>query len=458
MRAAGPLSQQRKAAVVKDTTAELEITPSPQQQDRWRRRLAQIGLSLLVASAAFPIRFDVPGGHTASLFDLAVVACVALLALMESIRRTITYPPRRILLAILIPVLIAVASMWWSIDRVGSLLAAASWVEAIIVLTFVVLSLGEESPSHVIKWFAWLGLALLVAPILMYLHLKGFDPPAQISRSSGDFLSYYTRFSHPFLGRSNNLATLLVILYLPLAYWAHRYHRHRFAALAVGVAILLALSRGVLLALVISVLFMTMRGQGRAAKLARSLILPFCIALPIELIIMKTVPVVSQNIGGRASTAGVVARQHLLSDGAANLGHNLWIGAGAGAGASVHNTFLQQLIYFGLPLGIVVVVCLLQVPRWFFTVRLVNTSNHDLARACGWGVVAGYLTFLTESGFEGALLRPVIFLCFGLCVALTMAGLRIDGQTSSGNAFVTPDAGTEVTDSLMGADRSRETS
>lgn len=447
MRAARhPPSQQRKAAIVLDTTPELGVTPPP-RQGKWRRRLAQIGLSLLVASAAFPIRFEVPGGHTASLFDLAVVACVALLALMGVVRKTNIYPPRRIMLAMLIPMLIAVTSMWWSKDSVGSLLTAASWIEAIIVLTFVVLSLGEESPSHVIKWFVWLGLALLVAPILMYLHVQGFDPPAQVNRSSGDFLSYYTRFSHPFLGRSNNLATLLVILYVPLVYWADKYHRHRFAALAVGVAILLTLSRGVILALVISMLFMMMRGQDRAAKLGRSLILPFCIALPIELIIMKTVPVVAENIAGRASAAGVIARQGILENGVANLSHNLWIGAGAGAGESVHNTFLQQLIYFGLPLGIVVVVCLLQVPRWFFTVPLVNTSNHDLARASGWGVVAGYLTFLTESSFEGTLLRPVIFLCFGLCVALAKAGLRLDGQTRLGSdSLETLETGTKDAD------------
>jgi len=436
-----------------DATLGLDVVPSS-RQGKWQRRLSQIGLALLVASAAFPIRFDVPGGHTGSLFDLAVVVCVPL-ALNGVVRKTNIYPPRRIMLAMLIPMLITVISIWWSEDSVGSLLTAVSWIEGIIVLTFVVLSLGEESPSYVIKWLAWLGLVLLVAPILMYLHVQGFDPPEQISRSSGDYLSFYTRFSHPFLGRSNNLATVLVILYLPLVYWADKYHRHRLAALAVGVAILLTLSRGVFLALVISVVFMTVRGQGRAAKLGRSLILPFCVALPIELLIIATVPVVTQNIAGRASGAGVAARQGLLSQGVTQLIQNPWIGAGAGAGESIHNTFLQQLVYFGFPLGIVVVVCLLQVPRWFFTVPFVDSSNHDLARACGWGVVAGYLTFLTESGFEGRLLRPVILLCLGLCVALAQAGLRLDGRTSPQKVRGAPD-GTELTDNLSGTERSRE--
>lgn len=414
-----------------NATSGIEIT-FPRWQGRWRRQCGQIGLALLVASAAFPLRFEMPGGRTASFFDLAVVACVGLLALM-GLTRADTYPPKRILLAMLIPTLLTLASLLWSAELADGLLSAVSWIEAIIVIIFVTVSLGEKSPSDVIRWFARLGLALLIAPILMYLHVRGFEPPAQVDRMSGDFLSYYARFSHPFLGRSNNLATILVILYLPLAYWAGKYHRHRFAALVLGVAVLLTLSRGVILALVISAVLLTIRERDRVAKLARYLVIPLIVALPIELIMMASIPVVGENIAERASAAGVIARQGILIDGAANLSHNLWIGAGAGAGESVHNTFLQQLIYFGLPLGLVVVVCLLQVPRWFFVAPAVNTLSHGLAWASGCGVVAGYLTFLTESSFEGMLLRPVIFLCFGLCVSLTQAGLRLDGQTSLGS-------------------------
>ena len=447
MRAAGHArSQEWKAAIVLDATPEVQADPPP-RQEKWRRRCAQIGLWLLVASVAFSRRFEVTDGHTTSLFDLSVVACLALLLLMGLGRGTDIYPPRRIMFGMLILTMLTVTSIWWSEEFSGTLLAAGSWIQAIIVMTFVTVSLGEEPPSHVIKWLARLGLALLIAPILMNLHVWGFDPPADISRSSGDFLSYYARLSHPFLGRSNNLATVLVILYLPLAYWAEKYHRHRFAALTIGVAILLTLSRGVILALVISVVFLIIREKDRIAKLGRFLVIPLLVALPIEVIIMANVPAATGNIAARSSVAGVEARQELLGAGLTNLSHNLWIGAGAGAGESIHNTFLQQLIYFGLPLGLVAVVCLLQLPRWFFAVPVGNNLNHDLVRASGCGVVAGYLTFLTQSSLEGTHLRPVIFLCFGLCVALAKAGLRLDGQTRLGSdSLETLETGTKDTD------------
>lgn len=400
--------------------------PPAARQGRWRGPRPQIGLSVLVASAAFPVRFEVIAGQSAAIFDLVVVICAIQLALIWAARGKVTHPPRQIMFGMLIPTLLTVVSLWWSENFARTFLTAASWMEAVIVMIFVTVTLGDQNPSVAMKWIARLGVALLIAPILMYLHVSGFDPPApQVDPFHLGTLPYYTRFSHPFLGKSNNLATLLVILFVPLVYWAARYHRHRLATITIGLAILLTLSRGAIAALMVSWLFWTISKRDRSAKFGRSLIIPFCGALAVGLSILVSIPVVAAHLGERADISGLNGRQELWNEGWSSLSQSPLIGVGGGADAALHNTYAQQLVDFGLPLGILALICLLQIPRWFFTVGEVNTPRHDLARAAGMGVLTGYLTFLTESSLEGTLLRPVIFLCIALCVALTQAGLRL---------------------------------
>jgi hypothetical protein len=81
------------------------------------------------------------------------------------------------------------------------------------------------------------------------------------------------------------------------------------------------------------------------------------------------------------------------------------------------------------------------------------------ARDLGWGVVAGYLTSLTESSLEGLLLRPFNFLCIGLRVALAQPRLSLDGEASLGkNSLKILVAGGEDAEiKLIGTQRSRRT-
>ena len=73
--------------------------------------------------------------------------------------------------------------------------------------------------------------------------------------------------------------------------------------------------------------------------------------------------------------------------------------------------------------------------------------------------MAGYLTFLTESSLEGTLLRPVIFLCIGMCVALTQTELRLDGEASHGkdSLKILVAVSEDTEDNLTGAQRSGNT-
>jgi O-antigen ligase len=289
---------------------------------------------------------------------------------------------------------------------------------------FAVTALHDAEPQVIMGWIARFGLLLLVAPILMYLHVSGFGPPAGIDPLSGDYLSYYVRFSHPFIGRSNNIATLLAILSLPLIYWSVTSKRNRLATSLIGVALVLTLSRGVLIGVAVCGLFLLVRSRGHFGALLRRLVAPLVIGVVVLVILVLRDPSVAETIGGRLSSVTVSDRATLLTLGTQAINDNPLIGVGGGVGDPVHNSYLQQIVYYGFFLGSLVVLAFLRVPAAFF-------GRDVLSRAAGLGVAAAFVSFLSESSLEGTLLRPLIFLCIGLLAALSLSVERFGWSVPS---------------------------
>lgn len=392
--------------------------PPPPRRGRFVKPRPQVALAVLLIAAAFPVRFAVGGGSTASVFDAAVAALVVPLLFMAARPAVLTAPPRSLVLAAVVPTVLTVASLLWTRDVGRSVLWVVSWVECLVVLWFVTTTLRDQYPRIVMRWIARFALLLLVAPVLMYVGVAGFEPPAELSRTSGDYISYYARFSHPFIGRSNNLASLLAVLFLPLAYWAARYRAHRVTMLLVGVALVLTQSRGVLLSVALAGLFLVVRSREQAGRILRRLVAPLFLGAAGLLVVLAFNPLVAEHIASRGDLSNVTARSGLLAQAQAAIGVSPLYGLGAGVGENVHNTYVQQLVYFGVPLGLVAAWFVARAARSFF-------GRDDLSRAAGLGVVAALVSFLAESSLEGTLLRPLLFLSFALLGALALSGERL---------------------------------
>jgi O-antigen ligase len=409
--------------VVGTKTVWLDVKP-PQREGLSNRPRKQVALCLLLIAAAFPLRFIIGGGRTGSVFDLAVLAMlIPLLAYAVRFHR-LYLPPSGVVVGITIPAAVALLSLIWTQDFAATSLEIASYLESLVVVVFCVTMLHNDEPQVIVRWIARFGLLLLLAPILMYLHVRGFEPPAGIDRLSGDYLSYYVRFSHPFIGRSNNIATLLAILWLPLIYWSVTYRRNRLATSLIGVALVLTLSRGVLLGVAIGGLLLAVRTRGQFGALLRRLVTPLVIGAVALLIIVLNDPMVAETIGGRLTSVTVGDRANLLTLGVQAINQNPLIGIGGGVGEPVHNSYLQQIVYYGFFLGSLVVLAFLRVPAAFF-------GRDVLSRAAGLGVAAAFVSFLSESSLEGTLLRPLIFLCIGLLAALSLSVERFGWSVPS---------------------------
>jgi O-antigen ligase len=382
-----------------------------------RPRLEGYALALLLVAAALPVRFPVPAlDRSISVFDIAVGALSVLWLVLVRRHGWPRIPGPYLVLGGLLLGLGAV-SLAWTIDRGDTLVHVVASAESLLVFGYAVtfLRLAGDRTWH--RW-AQFFLVLLVAPgLLLWLGVPGFGPPVEVDPRSGDYWSYFVRLSHPFIGRSNNLAALLVLLVVPLSSWALRTRRRLDvgAALLAGVALVLTLSRGALLSLGL-VLVVFLAGDRR---LRRPVIRALRWLLPVvgvAALVAAANPLTRELVVARLSAANVQARLDLLALFRDEFGPRWLLGAGAGTGVDVHNTYAQQLLSFGLIGGTAVIIAIVLTGVWWF--RRHPHTRPVLTRIVGLGVATALLSFAVESSFEGTLLRPLVWLVWGMLATL----------------------------------------
>jgi O-antigen ligase len=295
------------------------------------------------------------------------------------------------------------------------------------------------SPDRVVALLERFVVLLIVPAVLLLLHVPGFQPEEpNLSPSSGSYLSYYTRLSHPILGRSNNLATVLVVFVPVLLWWGHT--RRRRSATLVGVLGLVAVvatqSRGVVLAAVVALGIYALvrpRGRGRGRPVIGKVLLSTAVLAVAAVAFYELNPLTQELGASRLSLENVSLREALYGEAFKRLESRPWTGFGPGVvpagdpalSVDVHNTYVQQLLSFGVPLGVVLAATLLALPVWF----LVRARGVPAAGVVGLALTIELLSFAFEASFEGSVLRVIFYLSVGLLAGLVRR-LEIDSGTA----------------------------
>jgi hypothetical protein len=205
--------------------------------------------------------------------------------------------------------------------------------------------------------------------------------------------------------------------------------RDVLVALTGTTALILTFSRGALLALLI-VLAVHLATEKTSRRQVWRV---FRWALPVLVLagLMAALNPVTRNlILARLSVTNIDARVDLLAGFWNDVVANWLLGMGAGTGIDVHNTYAQQLLSFGVLGGSWVSATLLWTGVWWF--RRHESTRPVLKRILGLGVAALLLSFAVESSFEGNLLRPLIWLVWGMLVSLsTRQSARVRKPRSS---------------------------
>jgi O-antigen ligase len=417
-----------------------------------RRSRPRIALMAVLIAAAMPLRIhSLPLISSASILDfLLLIAAVTLYFDLAFRPVDVGYPSLFWLLSV--PLFVSILSFTWSADRPETLTVVLNYAEGLIAYLFVVRELEGLSAARIVTYIKRYSYLVIIPAVLLLLHVPGFEPRVEVGPSSGDYLGFFSRLSHPVIGASNNLATVLAFFAPILIYWGHTRHdravsRAGFISL---IAIGLTLSRGILLAFVIAgLLYLPFRpgrrepaGSGLGTKIAAAVALG---AIAIGVFYSVNTPT-KDFFRSRASAANVERRTELFSYSLAQIEANPVLGRGAGvAGGSslmqpntdvvnvdlyspapattsdpqrttldVHNAYLQQAIFYGLPLGLLVSLALCGTAGVF----LARRRSLQLAGVIAYALMVQLISFLFEGSFEGTLLRVLFYLSIGLAAAL----------------------------------------
>ncbi|MEU6354139.1 O-antigen ligase family protein [Streptomyces sp. NPDC047072] len=366
-----------------------------------------------------------------SVLDVLLLVAALTLALDCAVR-PLDIGYRRLFPLLCVPMVICGLSLLWSQDRAATLRATLIYIEGIVAYLFVLRELDGMSPARVMTYIKRYSYLVIVPAVLLLLHTPGFAPAQPgLVPTSGDYLSYYSRLSHPILGRSNNLATVLAFFVPVLFYWGHARHDRRYtrAGFLTLTAVILTLSRGVVLALLVTALLAALGSVVRSHRIEGRTLGKAVIAVSGVfagvMLLRQFNPYTREFFGDRFSGSNILIRSDLVQKAIGKIADRPLLGYGGGAtpdqdpylAIGVHNTYLQQVVFFGLFLGLLVSLSLIGVAVFFFSRWRAGGIN----RAIGFALLAQLLIFATESSFEGTDLRLIFYLSIGLVTALSRA-------------------------------------
>jgi O-antigen ligase len=430
-----------------------------------RPRIALMGV---LVAAAVPVRISVslPVVNSISVLDILLVLAAGTLAL-DLAFRPLDVGYRNLFWILSIPLVLSVLSIVWSHDRGASVRASLVYAAGLVAYLFVVRELAGLGPERVITYIKRYAYLLIIPGLLLLLRAPGFAPQeAGLDESDASYLSYYTRLSHPFIGRSNNLATVLAFFVPLLLYWGHARRDRRVTAAGVAtlLAVFLTLSRGVLLAfLVAGVLYgLLTLGRRRAGRGGLAPTIAFVLLWGVVAVAgFYTVnPATQQYFATRFDPDNVVNRAELVSSSFTHIAANPLLGHGSGVSPAyeptslaaqetylrrlradsgvtppvepepvldVHNTYLQQVLYFGLPLGLLASLALVGTVAVF----LARRRHTVLAGVIAYTLLVQLVIFLMQASFEGTVLRVLFYMSIGLAVGLLRSVERESRATAS---------------------------
>lgn len=393
-------------------------------------------LLIMVVLAAHPVRVPV-GSETVSIFDIAVLPLGLIFIGRRIARRPMEWGPRIVIMALAAQFSITLASMTWAVNFENALVATIVAGESLAVYLMVMDFATGLRPTHTVGVLALYGILLVASSTATFFGVPGFQPPA----TAPDPWGWTARLSHSLIGKSNNLATLLVPI-APVAWYAGK-KLNRWWLTAAGwtmlAATLLTLSRGALVALVgIAVIWVVVRprqrrssGSHRRSREAGTLAVTVFVILAGGLLVLLGLNAVQ----GRGVTLG--ERLSFGDNGRFDLYRQALTRAaerflGFGPGASevdIHNAYLQALVNFGVVLGMIFVITFVfLVAPWFSSAY--RSASEGTRKATGLAFAGVFIICMVESSYEGTLLRQLIWFVFALTVAWhTTTSREIGGDT-----------------------------
>ena len=281
---------------------------------------------------------------------------------------------------------------------------------------------------------------LISASVFSYPPVQLLNPQIPLDLGKDEVaafvMSYNARLSHPFIGLSNNLATICALL-LPIGASIWFSLRSRVWYLLVVImfgGILATMSRGVILAVLLA---FSCAGFARILKkrsISRRIIknLPFFFAGGVVLLVafIAIAPDAPSQIAGRLSTGNLIDRLGKYRLALELIANRPWFGYGSavplsiyggGTWVNIHNAYLQSMFWYGVPLGGGLCLAMFLSPVVLARIPVKSCVAHVLRSGLVIMMIGQLLINITQSSWEGSMLRVIIYSLLGLGVSTMTA-------------------------------------
>jgi O-antigen ligase len=335
-------------------------------------------------------------------------------------------------------------SLAWSDDLVSTFRQIGIFAEAVVAY-WVAVNVFAPLPASVS--FRYLGLflvLLLLGSILSLAQVPGFGPPTYgLQEGSPDHVAYlaayYSRLGHPFYGLHNDFASVLSLFTFPFLAWAVVRRSGAYFVLSVCTlaAVVLTQSRGVIAATVLGGVVFLAAERRRLLRWLPGVAFGSAVVLSIGYFYYQINETVQTYLADRLQFTTIQVRRDILSAALERLSDAPVFGYGGGVvpggdpvlAEGVHNTYLQQMLYYGIPLGLVATAAL-----WILATLLLRWPARSkavtlTAVAMGVSMLVQLVQFLGETSFEATLPKTALYLFVGLCV-VTLQNLNRDAGSS----------------------------
>lgn len=415
------------------------------------RRLPALGALMFVLVLLFPFRLEYDWWlfSTVSVLEVVLFGLFLIVLFMAVLRGRLNLGDYRVFVFLALPVLFALGSLAWSVEPSETIKSVLVYGAALATFLVTVALFKDVSVRALVLLVLLLPIVFIVTAVLSYLPNSILRPelviPSDVLLQDGFVLSYRARFSHPFLGLSNSFATILAML-LPLVLLVRRLGFLRqwswFVAVLTLAAVLATASRGVILAVVIAFGITFLWRLVLRGRVPRRGIFLMIVAAILAAGFIWGNPVAREHLTERLSASNIESRLLAFSATFEVLGdHPQGVGSGVSFGSvsdislrSVHNSYLQNLLWFGWWAGLLLTIAMWILPLAILRIRTRTEPARYVKQALALSVLTLLFINLSQASWEGSVIRVWVY----FLIALGVMMVRQVDRASRGTARSRP--------------------
>ncbi len=402
----------------------------------------------LVVAAAMPYRFSQNIGYfsTLSILDLVLLFGV-ILTLIKTISKMCFYVGNtRMFLCLLVPILIGEISILWTANFDASMKYLFKLTVGLISY-LVIVNLGKPFSEQFLRrlWLVF-SVCCLLGSFGFYLGIPGFQ--YHELREGGNLhliASAYGRFGNPFIGRAPDFSPIIAFcMFVILAYSIiHKSKLYALLSFVLTLAVILSLTRGVLIGYFVALIFFALSLKLNIREFIKLSATITIVIITLSCVVFTYKFEIDNNefnlkqiiLKDRTNTDSIDSRLEIYKYIVGNISKSPIIGYGVGVfnpGESIsddviaaHNTYLQFILFYGIPLGIVSIIILFYTFIVCWRWRAANEHVRIMSLAVSSALITILISALSQPFLDSSVPRVLFCLLIGLSM-LVLRALKVD--------------------------------